>query len=302
MTLTFKGDFERTVAGVGVSCVAGDDPWIDIASAEVEGADAPRWLLHVFGPANPDGRRRVVLNTGPFGQSKQYVDAVDGMPIKKAIGGETPWKLAFTLREESGGGQVEVTGEVRCPRPLQPVPQAAKDYLAAKTGAEAREYSTFDFGRAREPGATSVVMPEREARIALDEVRAGIIGSGWVAFIGTTRWLGDEQHEGVELVLGPGTDQFDILRIARTDAVNYDMGTESLIRRFEAWHEAVGIDIVEASTDTVDVKLAKLPSDLGAFAKEVYAFCPDTVDQGFGTLAALQADIKERQAVFFWWD
>ncbi|MBK6515411.1 MAG: DUF4253 domain-containing protein [Polyangiaceae bacterium] len=38
--------------------------------------------------------------------------------------------------------------------------------------------------------------------------------------------------------------------------------------------------------------LAKVPADVAAFAKDVYAFCPDIVDQGRGTVSALQRQIE----------
>ncbi len=43
--------------------------------------------------------------------------------------------------------------------------------------------------------------------------------------------------------MAPGNDQFDILRVAASDAVNYDMLTEDLIRELRAWHRDFGIDI-----------------------------------------------------------
>ena len=38
------------------------------------------------------------------------------------------------------------------------------------------------------------------------------------------------------------------------------------------------------------------------FAKEVYTFCPDVVDQGVGSIEALEEAIKEMHGVWLWWD
>lgn len=103
-------------------------------------------------------------------------------------------------------------------------------------------------------------------------------------------------------MIAPGADQFDILRSARTDAVNFGILTEGIIKQLVRWDRTHGIDIVLASTDTVVFKLRKRPVNLDAFAKEVYAFCPDAVDQGTETLEALAKEIGARGEVSLWWD
>jgi hypothetical protein len=50
------------------------------------------------------------------------------------------------------------------------------------------------------------------------------------------------------------------------------------------------------------LKFDKLPSDLDAFSKEVYKFCPDSVDQGVGTVENLKPAIKEMNGLWLWWD
>ena len=68
------------------------------------------------------------------------------------------------------------------------------------------------------------------------------------------------------------------------------------------WDDAYGIDIYMADTDTIRLRLKRLPPDLPAFAKEVYAFCPDIVDQGMGSVEALEQAIRESREVYLWWD
>jgi hypothetical protein len=38
------------------------------------------------------------------------------------------------------------------------------------------------------------------------------------------------------------------------------------------------------------------------FAKEVYQFCPDVVDQGTETVEALASERKRTNRVYLWWD
>jgi hypothetical protein len=43
-------------------------------------------------------------------------------------------------------------------------------------------------------------------------------------------------------------------------------------------------------------------SKIETFCKDLYKFCPDIVDQGVGSVAALEIVIEIAQEVFLWWD
>jgi hypothetical protein len=179
---------------------------------------------------------------------------------------------------------------------------AAAKRLSEISGSPIRNYSTRDFGRDRNPNARSVVVPKARARQVLQHVR-GELGPKLVAFIGTTQWLGNEQHaDGEEIVVANGNSQFEILRVAQSDAVNYDMLTEDLIKKLTEYDRNYGIDIFHAETDTIEFRFLKLPADLRAFCEDLYEFCPDIVDQGVGTVEALETEIRRSREVFLWWD
>jgi hypothetical protein len=173
--------------------------------------------------------------------------------------------------------------------------------LKRVSGQKVRPYSTFDFGRAKDLSCCSVVVPKDRAEPLVYELRRNLL-PGFVAFLGTTRWLGEKKHDGVEVVVGNGNSQFDILRLARSDARNGGMDTEDIIRKLEVWHDTCGIDIFQAETDTIELHLLTLPDDVQSFAKEVYGFCPDIVDQGVGSVEALENTIKDHMRVYLWWD
>ena len=173
--------------------------------------------------------------------------------------------------------------------------------LGELSGSSVRPYSTRDFGRDRFLDARSVIVPSGTASAFVERFRTAL-PDGLVSFVGTSRWLGDEKHSGVEVVLARGTNQFDIVRVAASDAANYDMETEDLIRTLQRFDSTVGIDIFQAETDTVAFRLRSMPTDLAGFAHEVYEFCPDSVDQGFGTENALAKAIQKKGLVSLWWD
>lgn len=182
-----------------------------------------------------------------------------------------------------------------------PVLDGIAAHVAKVTSQPVRPFSTRDFGRDRYPGARSILVPPEQSEALLAKIRTGL-GPGLVAFIGTQNSLADDASEDVELVIGPGSTQFDILRIAASDAVNYGKQTEDLVKVLQRWDEAYGIDIFQAATDTVQLRLRHLPPDIGKFAAEVYEFCPDIVDQGFGSVAKLAEHVSKSRTVYLWWD
>ncbi|MBO9155074.1 DUF4253 domain-containing protein [Chitinophaga sp. GCM10012297] len=98
------------------------------------------------------------------------------------------------------------------------------------------------------------------------------------------------------------TDQFDILKCQATDGINYDIETDSVIKKLREWNERYPFEITGADRDWVSAKFIEAPADFHAFAKEVYAFCPDVVDQGTGTVEALAEEMKTGNWLYLWWD
>lgn len=180
--------------------------------------------------------------------------------------------------------------------------KAASELLASIAQAAVRPFSTRDFGRERAPQAISVVVPQKSAETLVNSL-APKLAPGLAAFVGTTQWLGDEKHpNGAEVVVASVRDQFDILRVAQSDAINYDMATDDLIRELEEIHREVGIRIVHAETDTIEFEVLRLPTPLRPFVERLYELCPDSVDQGTGSVEAWETEIRGTRRVFLWWD
>ncbi len=193
--------------------------------------------------------------------------------------------------------------------------------LAEYTGRSVRNYSTCDFGSEKNLDCISVVIEragmfdpgdtldqmealseaQAEAEVLVFKIRRSL-PAGVVCFVGTTRFPADGPVDGAEIVIGPGDSQFDILKHARADAINYDMDTADLISKLKKYDQEFGIDIYHAETDTVEFMLRGLPSNLTALAEDLYKFCPDMVDQGLGSTEELEEDMRESLRVCLWWD
>ena len=99
-----------------------------------------------------------------------------------------------------------------------------------------------------------------------------------------------------------GNDKYDSLRYMATNGINYDHDTNDVINKLKEWDKTYGIEIIGSGMDFVEVRLERLPKDLKAFSNEVYGYCPDSVDQGVGTIGALENYFKDTSRVYMWWD
>jgi hypothetical protein len=99
-----------------------------------------------------------------------------------------------------------------------------------------------------------------------------------------------------------GSDQFDIVKLRRTDGINLDIEHEKVVARLKEWDASYGLKIIGANQDWVQAEFLRQPTDMLAFAREVYEFCPDVVDQGVESVDALAREMKTTNTVYLWWD
>lgn len=76
-------------------------------------------------------------------------------------------------------------------------------------------------------------------------------------------------------------DKFELVRKAGTSAKSFELTTNQIVEILNHWDELFGIDIAEATEDSVVVRFNGLPDDLDELIAEIYEFAPDIVDQGF---------------------
>ncbi len=173
--------------------------------------------------------------------------------------------------------------------------------LAEITQQTINDFSTYDFGRQQDFQAKSVIVEERIARSILFKLRSELT-PGIIAFIGTTSNYAGNEEVKAEIVVARGDSQFDILRSARCDALNYDLSTENIIVKLKSYDRYYNIDIFQAESDSVNFTLKNFPQDLTAFCQDLYDFCPDIVNQGVGTVSELEEAVEALGEVYLWWD
>jgi hypothetical protein len=176
----------------------------------------------------------------------------------------------------------------------------ASQQLAPLAKDEVRPFFTVDFGRQQDKDGISILVPEAQAPKVLERLRQQL-PDGLVAFIGTTK-PADEDLKGVEIVVATGKDQFDCVRLAQSEAPNFELTNADLIRKLRTYHKQLDIDIFHAESDTITFVIRKPPADWLALADDIGSFCPDIVDQGVGTVEALAKFIEKSKQVSLWWD
>jgi hypothetical protein len=97
-------------------------------------------------------------------------------------------------------------------------------------------------------------------------------------------------------------EPFAAIQLMGSHGGNYNIWPEDIIARFTVWDDRFGLLLTGAGDDWVEAAFKRQPADMLAFAKEVYAFCPDVVEQGTETLSVLAKEMAASNHVFLWWD
>jgi len=89
--------------------------------------------------------------------------------------------------------------------------------------------------------------------------------------------------------------KFNVLKEKGTNSSNCDLATEDIIEKLVDWDSKYGITVSNVEHDRVDVSFDSIPTNLESFASQVYSFCPDIVDQGYGCLNEMIEMMEESE-------
>jgi hypothetical protein len=87
--------------------------------------------------------------------------------------------------------------------------------------------------------------------------------------------------------------------------VNYDGDPLDMSTVLRSWELRFDAYLVDLGTDTMTLAVGRPPRDLAsatAIAAEHYAFCPDNIDQGVGSIREYADSLVNESAWPFWWD
>lgn len=299
--IAIEGTFDATLARDGVGCSRWNDaPMFSVQSGRTT---RPAWSFRVFPQDPPTDPARAVNMP-----SHEVFFTFDGITYKAALTepggfalsdeGLTLTRLGLTSQD---GRSVTVTADVRCPSPVPPPPETVVTILRSVSERATRPYSTYEFGRKRYACCASVLVPEDDALDLVDVLRRRL-PDGWTAWIGTSNFVDDPELRGtVEVVVGPARTGRDIVLLAHVDPVNHDLQSIDVAEAVARWESTWRIDVVQADVESVT---ARIPPDvqIDRLAAEVAALCPDVVEQGVETVAALEETMRRTSELYCWWD
>ncbi len=116
-----------------------------------------------------------------------------------------------------------------------------------------------------------------------------------------------EQHFGIRgrpdrLALFPRRDPYEILRLMGTNGANYRIGPDSIVAWLRALERDQPFVLTGIDFDWLEGRFTFAIRDPAGLARRFYAFCPDIVDQGTGTVEALVTQLEQSQRLYCWWD
>ncbi|MHB1002075.1 MAG: phosphotriesterase family protein [Armatimonadota bacterium] len=153
-------------------------------------------------------------------------------------------------------------------------------------------------GDSQPANGITIPVSEDDAYGIIEELWTELQGTGYIAFY-SERYFG-ERPDMVGVIRSD--DEFDILKIKQTNGWNYDISPDDIVEKIREWNMSYPLTILGADYDWVEILFDEVPSDINAFAAEVYEICPDAVDQGTETVEALAESISESGILFMWWD
>jgi hypothetical protein len=169
-----------------------------------------------------------------------------------------------------------------------------------RAGHNLRQVETMDDdGNPRKGAGVTIDIPHGEALGAVRRLQNGL-PPGHYAFVSERKYGFGGDPDEVSVM--KAADPFEILRAMGTNGWNYDLSPEMVIARLKEWDGRYGLVFRGIAFDWVEAEFKTQPQDMVGFAKEVYAFCPDVVDQGTESVEVLAKEMKSSNILYLWWD
>lgn len=153
-----------------------------------------------------------------------------------------------------------------------------------------------DFEETQADGIVVLTAPGDGADV-LAGIRKQLAGTSYRAYLHDNAF-----GHGPDKVAVIEGDDYAYLGIVRTDGINHDLDHEAVMARYRLWDQKYGLRLVGAGGDWIEAEFVRPPEDWQAFAQELYAFCPDIVDQGVGDVDALAGELQKAGRLYLWWD
>lgn len=161
-------------------------------------------------------------------------------------------------------------------------------------------YSTDSLGASVVTEGFAVSVPAADAEALIAAAQARFLEKGFYLFR-------SEQHFGIRnepdrLALFPRRDPYEILRFMGTNGANYGIGPDSIVAWLRSLERDQPFVLTGIAFDWLEGRFTSAIRDPTGLARRFYAFCPDIVDQGTGTVTALATELDQSERLYCWWD
>lgn len=112
-------------------------------------------------------------------------------------------------------------------------------------------------------------------------------------------------YDRVHLLLIPTEFGWEVPAYLRWGDWNACPPPEYHVAALRSWHSDFDADLVGMNGDTINLRAANRPKTRESamrLARSQYAYCPDIIDQGAGTISALAATLMASEWWYLWWD
>lgn len=112
-------------------------------------------------------------------------------------------------------------------------------------------------------------------------------------------------HDRVHILLIPTKFGWEVPAYLRWGDWNACPPPEYHIAALRSWHHDYAADLVGMNGDTINLRAASRPKireTATKLARQQYAYCPDIIDQGVGSISALAASLMASEWWYLWWD
>lgn len=114
-----------------------------------------------------------------------------------------------------------------------------------------------------------------------------------------------QYHNRVHILLIPTKFGWEVPAYLRWGDWNACPPPEYHIAALRSWHHDFSADLVGMNGDTINLRAANRPKTRETatkLARQQYAYCPDIIDQGVGSISALAATLMASEWWYLWWD
>jgi hypothetical protein len=143
-------------------------------------------------------------------------------------------------------------------------------------------------------GGYSLHLPSEMTPEQLVDVQRSFLAQGVFVF-----GLGSERKR---LAVLPTTDKYEAIAVVGTAGPNNDVANSDVLSWLMELEREQPFDILQIGYDMVEGRFRSAIGDPQDLAKRMYRFCPDIVDQGFGSVAALAEALAKKSTLYLWWD